>query len=1217
MTTPQTTRQHPVFLAELDAISFIEASAGTGKTWTLSGLYLRALLERQLRVEQVVVATFTKAAAAALKHKIEERIQLAVLGLAAVIAGAPMPSNVLQDPFLADYLPSIEPSALESSLARLDLALSSTDQMQVSTLNSLFQQWLLRGFGNTPFFDDVELVDDQNALMRTVIDEFLQKKSESPVFAKWFAYQSAVFKASAKGADLSLLTESLKLAMMPSRYTGHSSHQLLTQFEIAVAQCRQYTSADWLDLFRHTAKQPSVNRRSIKENSFNGWVSLIDSLLMSDGFDSDKKTLEALERAAWLHKKMFEGKPVPEPIPQIVLMARQLFEAYSFMHTMPLAVAYECRQFGLPRLAQLTQQRRIASFDDQVNSLHQGLFDPINGPQRAQQLRKLFPLVMVDETQDTDKTMWEILFQIYGSGGLVAVGDPKQSIYGFRGADLNAYLQAKVKAKQQLSLSENQRSSESLITAVNRLFSAPDSFVYPGITMPQSTRGEKPFHPLHSQTAKGGFCFHYFLNPDDSGDRKLNKVNCSQLANQWCIEQVHYWLKQRYADESFVKSGDIAIIVNTNAQASKIKRALSLAGINAVEASRARVIDSDEADELLRILGASMALDQTGAVMSAMTTRIWGLQTAQLSGAEQLVQIEQARALLVQLQRDWVSKGAYAGLNHFVWALNGYWRLGSLIDGDRRVTNVVHLLDILCSDPAASQSITAAWSWLSRVKSVSGNSEDAQVSELRLESDANLVQIQTIHKSKGLEYPVVLMPYAWDVRQDRFANKKAIQAVDPDTGESFLDFDFPSESPDPRVVQKEVAEGARNLYVALTRASHVCSPLLFDTKYDVAAATKDDHDLGILVKRHYTGAYPSSLIELTKQLIDRHSDCLAWQLWQPTGIVEAQQPAAVKIEQVKQQLLVLHEKRQKQNNFPNKKTWNAAWLVSSFTAMANRNAAQTLQNGNIAIKDHDHPIFDVAPTHNSTPDTTGALLAGVRSDFPQGAIQRSQAGVFLHEAFENVVFNQGFSPDALSTLTQRYQLSDDTKQLCQWFNQVLHAPLSFLGGASLAQVDPAAVFNELDFLLYTDTAATQLGKTVSACLQDIYGQPTAFDDQVLLPKGFIEGFIDSVFCHHNKWYLLDWKSNSLGKETAGYEFAGLTQAMQRKQYGLQAIVYSLALHRWLRANLQDYQYESHFGSVGYLFVRAVGVDPLRPDLGVWHWRPTAQMMNQLDQGFGL
>jgi exodeoxyribonuclease V beta subunit len=1210
---------HPVFKTDLNAVSFIEASAGTGKTWTLSALYVRAVLEAPyLTVEQIAVVTFTKTAAAELKQRIEMRLQLTLTGLEAKVLGAPLPKAVSDDPFLATYLNSIAQHQCTNLAQRVELALASADQMQIGTINGLFQYWLRRGYGVNPFHEDIELLGSTVQLERLVIDEFLLALFEQqPACAQWFAQNPNAFKGAAGKSHLGLLHQALQHSLLPSQFDGPSSQTVLTQWRELLTFGAQFSADQWVDLFRHSAKLPYVKKARFPERYWSKWAAELVALFQHESFSPSKAAREVLMRAGWADLELFnkEALQLPEPTLPAIHAARQMFLALSLIDSLPLAISYECRQSCLSRLFELKQQRRVMSYDDQVSWLHDGLIGSAEAAARAQDLRSQYPLALVDETQDTDETMWAILFALYGAGGLVAVGDPKQSIYAFRGADVDAYFLAKAHAAKCLTLAENQRSTANLITAVNHLFSTPTAFVHPKIEMIPVSKGLMPVDDLNWNTpqCKSLRAMNFWL-----AQPIKTKRNRTQAALQWTVEQVGLALRLNCESGNALLPHDVAILVNTNTEAKSVKQALALAGFAAVEASKARVIDSNEADELLLIFTAAAALDQPAVLLAAMTTRLWGLQTSDCNqpGAR-IAAVDQARQLLLQTQLRWTRWGAFAALTWLLDQLGSRIRLSWLIDGARRLTNLEHLVDLISGTTEANQSVAQARAWLEGVRE-SDDNQAAELFELRLESDGNLIQILTIHKSKGLEFKVVLLPFAWSFSSKRFNQKGPLRYLDQKRAASFLDFNWVNESPDPRVVEKVLSEGARRLYVALTRAKLLCSALLFNDSLSEKNSEKfSDHaDLLLLMQKHFRNRHPGargeSIEQWVRASVSDQDPVLALHQWQVTEQIPVSAFDMLDVALARDQIQAAVQVKDV------RPYWASKWSVNSFTSIAR--VQKTINDlsvdsaGDFLARDHENAL---QPMTESEIVTLGASnLLGVRASFPVGKVASAVAGVCLHEAFEKHAFERAFDAAYVQSVLQRYGLQDEARATCDWLNEVTSAPLSLLDGASLKQVSHEQVYNELEFMLSSRTAPQKLAAILAECLAAIHGVSVPVNLEAIAIDGFIRGFIDSVFCFQEKWYLVDWKSNFLGLSLGDYSGASLNAAMLHHQYSLQAIIYSVALHRWLKSALQDYQFSKHFGAAGYLFVRAVGANTEYSDAGVWHWRPTERIMTLLDEGFG-
>ena len=493
--------------------------------------------------------------------------------------------------------------------------------------------------------------------------------------------------------------------------------------------------------------------------------------------------------------------------------------------------------------------------------------------------------------------------------------------------------------------------------------------------------------------------------------------------------------------------------------------------------------------------------------------------------------------------------------------------------GERRLTDILHISELLQEAGTQLESEHALVRWLSQ--HILEPDSNASSQQMRLESDKHLVQIVTIHKSKGLEYPLVWLPFITNFRvqeQAFYHDRHSFEAV--------LDLNAAPESVDLAEAER-LAEDLRLLYVALTRSVWHCSlgvaPLVRrrgDKKGDT-----DVHQsaLGRLLQK----GEPQDAAGLRTCIEALCDDDIAWQTAQ-TG---DKQPWQVN-DALTAELNARTLQRLPGDN----------WRVTSYSGLQQRGhgIAQDLM-----------PRLDV--------DAAGVVSVVEEPtltphQFPRGA----SPGTFLHSLFEDLDFTQPVDPNWVQ---EKLELGGFESQwepvLTEWITAVLQAPLNETG-VSLNQLSDRDKQVEMEFYLPISEPliASQLDALIRQFDPLSAGCPPLEFMQV---RGMLKGFIDLVFRHEGRYYLLDYKSNWLGEDSSAYTQQAMAAAMQAHRYDLQYQLYTLALHRYLRHRIADYDYERHFGGVIYLFLR--GVDKEHPQQGIYTTRPNAGLIDLMDEMF--
>ncbi|MGA9619591.1 MAG: exodeoxyribonuclease V subunit beta, partial [Serratia proteamaculans] len=614
------------------------------------------------------------------------------------------------------------------------------------------------------------------------------------------------------------------------------------------------------------------------------------------------------------------------------------------------------------------------------------------------------------------------------------------------------------------------------------------------------------------------------------------------------------------------------VLVRSRNEAALVRDALSALAIPSVYLSnRDSVFDTPEAKDLLWLLQAVLAPEQERTLRSAMATGLMGLDAPMLDG---LNQDERAWDALVnefdKYRTLWLRRGVLPMLREVMNQRHLAENLLASLGGERRLTDVMHLGELLQEASAQLDSEHALVRWLAQQISQPNRQSDNQ--QLRLESDRHLVQVITIHKSKGLEFDLVWLPFVGNFRQQQqvlYHDRQSFQALlDLNADEQSLEW----------AEEERLAEDLRLLYVALTRSVYHCSigiaPLIQGTRKKQGDTDLHRSALGYLVQSGQAGdaAY---LQQCLQQLAGEGValslvETLDEQPWLP------QTPALT-------ELAAKHFPRQVQD----------FWRVTSYTG---------LQQHGAGLMQDLLPRLDVDAAGEKAQESEPALTPHT---FPRGA----GPGTFLHSLFETLDFTQPLDEAWLLEQLQQQGVADHWQPiLLAWMQVLLNTPLNDTG-VVLSALVPQHKQAELQFYLPIGQLlqAHELDKLVKS-YDPLSALCPELDFQQV--QGMLKGFIDLVFCWQGKYYLLDYKSNWLGEDSSAYTQPAMAQAMAEHRYDLQYQLYTLALHRYLRHRLPDYDYQRHFGGVIYLFLR--GVDAQHPGNGIFACRPEAQLVEGMD-----
>ena len=813
---------------ELSGTNVVEASAGTGKTFAITTLFLRLLLERRLDVGQILVVTFTEAATAELRTRVRCRLQDAL--------------NYLEDPgthpdeALVAVLGHRRASRDEDGL-RLKVALENIDEAAISTIHGFCYRLLQETAFRSGMLFDSELSRDLSSLTEDVLcDYWVGELHDADPSLVRSLRSFSISISQLRG----LANSSQNIAARPLFPVDPPLRQDPTEalHEAAEAAQRSWDSPAVSEIL---LKSTSLNRRRYRRDRVLNWCDQLSARLEAAP-DSDSEFLTLLQRFCTpaLSEK---GPPPDHPFFSNADALLEQLQAHreASRHA---AIAFKKRliDYCQTELPQRKANLSRLSFDDLLSELHRAVTAD-NGKELVSLIRHRYRAALIDEFQDTDPIQFEIFDTVYAGTGLplFLIGDPKQAIYAFRGADIYSYLNAvrQAPAERRFSMGVNYRSDPAVVRAVEALYTTAERrarpFLLPGITYPHvEARPEaKPAWSTDEGTRAVGlellFVSRDALRPDGSPAHSkpttLSKrqIDIPRLVAHEIAElltgtaQLHGQTPQ---------AGDIAILTQTNKQCFAIQAGLRSLGIASVVLGDESVFDSPEAVELSRILGAVLEPSSVFHLKRALSTETVGVSVEDLNAFESDPELWQSWGeLFRRLQLVWQSRGFVPMFRALLEDANVLPRLLAHRSGERRVTNLLHLMELMHTEASESHLGPAGvLKWLELQRNHHRVApEHAQV---RLESDARAVKITTVHKSKGLEYPIVFCPYLWDGALLHPSEKGALSFHDPTAEDSLsLNLDVLTDSKEyeghrNQAELEKLAENLRVLYVALTRAKH-------------------------------------------------------------------------------------------------------------------------------------------------------------------------------------------------------------------------------------------------------------------------------------------------------------------------------------------------------------------------------------------------------------
>jgi len=1217
-TTVMTAAELDVFECSLDGVNQIEASAGTGKTWNICALYVRLLLEKKLAADAILVVTFTKAATAELHERIRSRL--------VQIAHAMETGDTAGDAFLERLfdttLQRVDP---DEALKRINIALHTFDQAAIHTIHAFCQ----RALQEAPFAATMpfafELETDDSALRFEMAADFWRERVE-PAAARDSSFAAWLVSKGAGPASLDAqLSRRLKKPLATLRWgeselAPREDAQALFDTACALWHTERDTIVQLL-IDAEAKLSKTTHKRTLIDAAIAAWS---DYFADNDCHAAPPK--EALKLTASALKKGTKVKNEPPShafFDHAETLAAAAAAAEAAQRAAWLGIVREWLDYAPLELAARKRTRRVVSFDDLLSNLYQAL---AANPWLADALRARYPAALIDEFQDTDPLQFAIFNRIFApQGPLFLVGDPKQAIYSFRAADLHTYLQARERASARYTLAVNQRSTAPIIDACNRIFSAnPAAFILDGLTYQPVREGTRERKPFSDNTASAAYSdtadFCVWLLPQ--GDSALSKTNANRQAAEACAAEIVRLLRGAQNGEVTIgekplSPGQIAVLVQTHRQGSLVKRVLASWGVGSVELAQASVFGTFDAEQIERLLAAIDTPGDLRRLRAALATDWLGLDAEALWNLEHSEAVEGSADAMSWVERFsryrvlWHERGFAVMWRTLARELFIAQRLVVGPDGERRLTNVNHLAELIQARGAAQPGIAPTLRWLAAQRAEQGGAEDAQ---LRLESDRNLVQIVTVHKSKGLEYAVVFCPFLNDgALRDPPSSGLPDAREYHDDGAAVLHYGYTDEEGERAAgfaTREQAAERARLVYVALTRAVYRC--YVVGGVYLIGKSAKESRRsvLNWLI----AGAgreFGDWLAEPPEE-----DDVIgSWQALatgsisvEPLPVIDVREPLVVRRDTV-----FVPQPR------TSRRVLRDSWRTASFSSMIAAGAREESNQPQPADERPDHDgridaIVLATALETPLPAAPIPLDADDILGFPRGP----SAGECLHRMYELADFTKPATwPEAIKRALHEHPIPVSASEALAANLPAMMARLladtvatELVPGMRLDAIATKRRMNELEFLFQAESLDFAALRRVLVA----HGFPDVALEAGSL-RGFVKGFIDMIVEHEGRFWIIDWKSNHLGLTPADYDAPSLNAAMASHAYHLQALFYVVALHRYLRIRLRDYAFERHIGGYLYLFVRGVRPDWRDGDrpAGVHVGKPSLELIDALDR----
>ncbi len=1284
-------------MSDLDAMplnchQLIEASAGTGKTHTITNLYLRLLLGRAtglppLAVNKILVLTFTNAAADELRRRIRNRIHQARL----IFRQDTGPEDDFLARLVGDSLDKNKDGKLLEAASRL------MDEASIFTIHGFCYKVLTEQSFDAGSLFRQELYDDREQLFRQACADFFRSHLTTlPEIEKQLAGK-LWSRPEALATCLRPYVYRRELKLTPARAVDVEAVNLKKDSEALLADIREAKRGWVKDDIARLLESADLKKGSKPITR----LQQMTDLCQGDDLGLDSELWEVYNRDSLERARK---KDCALPTHPLFSLLNRIWSKQPIIEKLRENLWHVVLEEVRARIRTIKERRRLLTLDDLLLNVRDAIRrsgSPSEPSALAELLAQRWPVAMIDEFQDTDDIQYEIFSRIYrtdfphpdsppggegtahgakdevgdrakdeaggrakdeaggwakddagdrakdeagdrakdeagdrakdeaggrvkddagggakgGDRGLLMIGDPKQAIYQFRGADVYTYIKARRAVDRIHSLEKNWRSTPALVEAVNTLFDKQGMF---------SVGEEIPFAPVEAAHADRQVTidgeevapFELFvvghagtgLDKDAAGastlaepspepppkPRALSKDAARALAMEYAAEQTSRLLnagdKVRLGgkddNDNSLKAGEIAFLVKTWKDAAQVHKALARRGIQGVYLTRENVLLQPTADDLIHILRAALDPADDRAVRAALATRLLQCEAGEIEALGHDLRTRQAVIREFQEYHEaWRDRGIAFMLNRLLQKrrLAGKW-LGQMT-GERELTDFRHLTELLQQGAGLAPGMRQLLSWFMRERQVAGNIDDEQ-RQLRLESDENLVKIVTMHSAKGLEYDVVMIPMpVFSVH--KVAPKGPALYHDPEENYRACLEVGADQSHLARAAEEKIDEEIRLLYVAMTRARYRCYlgvPLIRGLEKTT---------FGRLL-----GAFPDSPLpikEFVEQLrlpadlfniVDGEvADCTPYK--PEAGVQDLVPPPPVP-------------------------RTDQRWRLHSYSSLSARPRdleRKTASDAIAGFADDDQGRGD-GDGIGERDDSTTAAAEFSRFSFPRGA----HVGLVLHKLLEDldrVTSPEGHSRDracnfALDKLGLGQNRGEWGRVLTGWLDDILKTPLH-PAATSLERIESHDRLNEMEFHFPVNNPAFVVdGLREAGYLESLQLDP---DFQLV---GMMTGLIDLTFRHDGKYYVLDYKSNHLGDSFGDYGEAQLRQAIARHHYDLQYLIYSMALHKWLKARSHGYDYERDFGGVFYLFLRGMRGSETG-DTGVYFHKPPLAAIEKLSE----
>ena len=1215
----------------IHGLRLIEASAGTGKTYTIGALYLRLVLGhggdngffRPLMPPEILVVTFTNAATEELRDRIRHKL---------VEAAAFFRRECGGDGFLEGLGRAFPQESWPEKASVLEHAALWMDEAAIHTIHSWSKRMLRQHAFQCGSLFDLDLApDDQDLLEEAARDYWRCHFYGLP--PEQLAELLALIKCTTPQALLNQVNPLLKVGAIKDLPMQGDPFDMLEQRCEAIHAAKREWSVDFetaIDQVKEAKADKTLNGKKYGAPSLKKWIHQLTLWGKESGPLPEPQTLlkfssQGLKEGTNKHKSPPEHGAYDAFDRLNNILTRFEIDKALFVHA-----ALEIDR----RYQRQKDQQGLVDFDDLLTRLNEALQRPGNEG-LAEIIADQYPVAMIDEFQDTDPVQYAAFSRIYGrrpKTALLMIGDPKQAIYAFRGADIHTYLRARRDTGDEpYTLGANYRATEELVKSVNQMFASANP--YP--EGPFLFKDQIPFEPVSAKGPRG---------------QLMVKDQPSSGLRIWQLQQTEPVLKtgrngylakmaEAFADEIVrllnlaehlpsragfrnapgeplkpLRPADMAILVRSGNEADIIRKALDKRRVPSVYLSdKTSVFDSHEARQMRYLLQACASPGRERALKAALATPILRQPLTRLDNLNQNEAAwEREIERFSRYHLVWQQRGVLPMLRNLLQDFSVLSGLLTVPGGERAATNFLHLAELLQVKSVEVDGAKGLIRWLEEQLQQHPTGVEDQV--LRLESDEELIKVITIHKSKGLQYPLVFLPFACSFRQA--TRKNVLMAIHSDEQGGVRVVTSPEAADIEAADRERLAEDLRLLYVSVTRARYACWMGI-----GITGSVTKNGEKSTLHQSAFGYLLSAGEMIPTRDLPDKlrflKGDCPhitieplsepRMGVYEPKGETPSLMPALPFNAKVFQGWRITsYSGILKDENAYSSPEWKTEAQKKPFDFPGSAIEDQLQEPGEVGANDYS-PLLSYPEVRPGKPSI---------HNFPRGP----EPGTFLHgllewaadEGFNSVAHDRQLIHDQIENRCSHRGWGTWVEALTQWFQDLLKTPFTLPNQKKelrFADLPPSHYQAELEFLFAAHRVNTRsLDHALTlGVLPDAERPPL----QELRINGMLKGFIDLVFEFEGQYYVLDYKSNHLGDNTRAYGSKAMAHAMLSHRYDLQYVLYTLALHRLLKARLPDYRYQRDMGGAVYLFLR--GVD--RNHNGVYGDRALQALIEQLDRDF--